>query len=387
MGRRLRVLIVAPTCDVDDVGEAWVAHQWVRRLAELHDVTLLTYHKRGQRPASEQLSTVSGDRVDRSHAWFGRAERFNSLLKPGYLPFYTRARRWIHGAHAVRANDSTSPTRSHPSAMRYPSPLAGHGIPYVIGPVGGSLPTPAAFASEDTSPWYVGLGDLDAWRLRHDRPLATDVRRCGVRVGHRPYVGELLGDRRLRRFEVISETAIETLAPEVDRTARRGAEVRLLHVGRLVRSKGLRDVLAALALTDPAVRLTLDVAGDGPDRQACEQLTARTRARRPCALPRQARPERRSIQLYRAADVFVFPSFREAGGNVAFEAMGWGLPLIVERHRWTRSRRSMTRAGSESIPCEPGPVRPRPRLGNRPARGRSRTSGPRLGADREETGR
>ena len=33
--------------------------------------------------------------------------------------------------------------------------------------------------------------------------------------------------------------------------------------------------------------------------------------------------------LYRAADVFVFPSFREAGGNVAFEAMGWALPLVV----------------------------------------------------------
>ena len=31
----------------------------------------------------------------------------------------------------------------------------------------------------------------------------------------------------------------------------------------------------------------------------------------------------------RDADIFVFPSFREAGGNVAFEAMGWGLPLIV----------------------------------------------------------
>ena len=34
-------------------------------------------------------------------------------------------------------------------------------------------------------------------------------------------------------------------------------------------------------------------------------------------------------EFYRAADIFVFPSYREPGGNVAFEAMTFGLPLIV----------------------------------------------------------
>ena len=33
--------------------------------------------------------------------------------------------------------------------------------------------------------------------------------------------------------------------------------------------------------------------------------------------------------FYRAADIFVFPSYREPGGNVALEAMGYSLPLIV----------------------------------------------------------
>ena len=33
--------------------------------------------------------------------------------------------------------------------------------------------------------------------------------------------------------------------------------------------------------------------------------------------------------FYRAADVFVFPSYREPGGNVAYEAMSFALPLVV----------------------------------------------------------
>ena len=34
-------------------------------------------------------------------------------------------------------------------------------------------------------------------------------------------------------------------------------------------------------------------------------------------------------QSYREADVFLFPSYREPGGNVVFEAMGHGLPAVV----------------------------------------------------------
>ena len=127
---------------------------------------------------------------------------------------------------------------------------------------------------------------------------------------------------------MISETAIESLAPEVDRTAPGGAAVRLLHVGRLVQSKGLRDVLSAMALTDASVRCDLDVAGDGPDRQACEQLSADPGSRIVCASTAGS-PGATSTCCIGRRTSSSFRTFRGAGGNVAFEAMGWGLPLIV----------------------------------------------------------
>ncbi len=129
--------LIAPTCDGEDVGEAWVAYQWAQGLAAHHDVTLLTYHKRGARPAAEQLSGL------RVIEWtepplIGRAERLNSILKPGYVPFYMRARRWIDQALArgERFDVAHQPT---PVAMRYPSPAIGFPIPLVIGPVGGGI--------------------------------------------------------------------------------------------------------------------------------------------------------------------------------------------------------------------------------------------------------
>ena len=50
----------------------------------------------------------------------------------------------------------------------------------------------------------------------------------------------------LRRFEVMSETGLVALPEPVHRTGRQG-QVRLLYVGRLIRTKGARDAIRAWA--------------------------------------------------------------------------------------------------------------------------------------------
>jgi glycosyltransferase involved in cell wall biosynthesis len=320
------LLVVAPTCDRDDVGEAWVAYQWARHLADRFDVTLLTYHKRGRTPASEQLPGV---RVVEwtEPAGLGRAERLNSMLKPGYLPFYLRARHWIRAALA-RGERFELAHQPVPVAMRYPSPLAGLGIPYVLGPVGGGLDSPPGFvADEGTTPWYVRLRSLDAALLRRFPPLRGTYEDAACVLGIAPYVAESLRGLRIRRFEALSETALEALPAEVERVPAAGAEVRLLYVGRLVRTKGAREVIRAMDQL-AGLPVTLDVVGAGVERAACEELVA-TLGLGDRVRFHGWRPRAEVEDFYRRADVFVFPSYREPGGNVAFEAMGYGLPSVV----------------------------------------------------------
>jgi glycosyltransferase involved in cell wall biosynthesis len=321
----LKLLLIAPTCDGQDVGEAWVAYQWVRALAERHDVTLLTYHKRGKTPASQQLT---GLRVVewREPPLIGRAERLNSMLKPGYIPFYVKARRWIRQALAGGECFDLA-HQPVPVAMRYPSPVAGLGIPYVIGPVGGSLDSPPGFHKEDdTAPWYVGLRRLDGLRLNMDPLLRKTYDGASCVIGIAPYVSDSLTGRSIRRFEIMSETGIEKLPEPVDRTARSG-RVRLLYVGRLVRTKGAREAIRAVSrLSDLPVML--DIVGDGFDRAACETLTSELGVSGQVIFHGWKARDRVGA-FYRSADIFVFPSYREPGGNVAFEAMSFGLPLVV----------------------------------------------------------
>ena len=323
---RMRLLLIAPCADGNDVGEAWSAHQWAQRLSERHDVTVLTYYKRGHVPPSVQLPKAC------VVEWpdlpvVDRAERFNSLLKPGYVALYAWCRRWIK-ASIRRGENFDLVHQIIPLALRYPSPATGFPMPYFLGPVGGGIDDPEGFHGDtDRAPWYVRLRNVDVWRLRHDPMMRRTYDEAACVLGIAPYVADALSSRRVQRFEVMSDTGIIELPEPVDRGGRSGA-VRLLYVGRIVRTKGLRDAIRALALMPSSTSVMLDVVGDGIDREPCEALAVELGLTDRVTFHGRV-PRERVDDFYRSADVFVFPSYREPGGNVVWEAMGYGLPLVV----------------------------------------------------------
>lgn len=319
-----KILLVAPGVDGNDIGEAWVGFQWASRLSVRHEVTLLTHRQRRSPSAQGQLPGVEVIEWEEP-ALIGRAERFNSLLKPWYPRFHARSKAWIRETlRSGRTFDvGHQPT---PVAMRYPSPLAGSGVPYVIGPVGGGMETPAAFAAEDTAPWYVNLRRLDQLRLRHDPILRRTYQGASVVAGIAEYVEQALDSVPLRRFVQMSETGLDQLPEPTERDPLR-SPVRLLFVGRLIRTKGARDAVRAMdRIRDLPV--VLDIVGDGFDVGACKDLAAAL-GLNDRVLFHGSQPRERVEEFYRSADVFVFPSYREPGGNVPYEAMGHGLPMIV----------------------------------------------------------
>lgn len=320
----MRILLVTTGCDPTAWSEPLVGYQWASRLSRDHDVTVLNYRRRTERPASEYLPGV------RVVEWveppgLERVERLNSMARPSYPLFLREARRWLRAAAAggERFHVGYQPV---PVALRYPSPLQGSGLPYVLGPLGGSLPDPAGFETEDTSAWFVRLRRFDGLRIDHDPWLRRTYAEAECVVGIADYVRELLASVPLRAYTSIPDTALEHLPEYVDRRGRSGP-VRLLFVGRLVRTKGARDAVRAMSrLRD--LDVVLDVVGDGYDRQPCEDLVDELGLRERVTM--HGVVDRGDVDgFYERADVFVFPSYREPGGTVTFEALGAGLPMIT----------------------------------------------------------
>ena len=256
-----------------------------------------------------------------------RLERLGAMLKPAFPLFAARARRWIaeqlkSGAHFDVIHQLT------PLALRYVSPAALFNIPYVLGPHGGSLATPEAFAAECRSaPLFTRLREFDRVRLAADPWLRRSFSGAACVLGVAPYVQELLGKIPLQRFEVMSELGIDVPLPP--REARSNDKtLRLLHVARAVRTKGLRDSIRAIGRLPDLPQVHLTQAGDGEELDLCRGEAARLGvADRVEFLGRISRA--RVEELYAAADAFLFPSFREPSGSVVFEAMRHGLPVIT----------------------------------------------------------
>src|SRR5205807_187007 len=86
-----------------------------------------------------------------------------------------------------------------------------------------------------------------------------------------PYVKELLGDLTPQvEIELMPDTGVMQLPPLRTLPRRRAGELRLLFVGRVIRSKGIRDAIRAIARLKDIKNLTLDAVGDGEDIIACK---------------------------------------------------------------------------------------------------------------------
>jgi len=324
----MKVVLFAPHIDATDVGEALVAYKWAEALSRRVDLTVLAFQRPGRPDLARQLPHAEVVTWPEP-AILLKAERLNAMLKPGYLLIYRDGRRWLRRQMAQGRRFDIG-HQLMPQAARYPALFHGLGIPHVLGPLGGSLPTPEAFRAEaGPGRWFTRLRALDAWRFRHDFWLRRSFKSADLILGVAPYMRETLGAIPLRRFEPVLELGIDDLAPE--RPLGQGAGLQLVHVGRGVRTKGLRDAVRAMAHLDDLRDVTLISAGQGEEiEKARAEAQALNVADRVTFLGQITHTEVRA--LYEASDIFVFPSFREAAGGVLYEAMRAGLPVITVNH-------------------------------------------------------
>ncbi|WP_298196304.1 glycosyltransferase family 4 protein [Novosphingobium sp.] len=333
----MKVLISSPFVDREAVGEPRWCYDLFQGISAKVDTILVA-----QTPVNRSYRLAEAfphSQVFEFEAWklAFLSRRLNALVKPNYLKFYGFARDVIR--HQVAPASIACGHHFGPLGMRYPTPLQGTGIPYVMGPLGGSLPFPPGLSvTGRTDPWYYRLRDFDGLRFRFDPLLRGSYQEAAYLVGVAGYVEMLLASAgmKLKRFvthsEIVAPLQTEHVEEIIATRASRPGPVRFLVVSRLIYSKGVQFALSALA--EAQHRLPdwrLDVLGDGPHRQALQEQT--TRLGLDGFVRFHGHVKRSDVDaFYRDADVFLFPSVREPSGAVIFEALSWGLPIIGARY-------------------------------------------------------
>jgi glycosyltransferase involved in cell wall biosynthesis len=236
---------------------------------------------------------------------------------------------WRRMRARIFAGEFDAVLRLMPITAVLPSPFAFFlrkgPIPFVIGPINGGLPWPKSFSQADNQrQWISSFRDL--YRIL---PFARSTYRdaAAIMAGSSQTYAEFAayGDKL---FFLPENGVTLSLCSQAIRSKESSGKLELIFVGGLVPYKAcdLAFCAAAPLLRSDLARFT--VVGDGPERNRLEQL-ARTLGIEKAVSFCGSLSHAETMQQLRQADVMVFPSVREFGGAVVFEALALGVVPVV----------------------------------------------------------
>ncbi len=340
---RLSVLVLGPDCNPNEVSVPFVTYSHAAALAKLHDVTLVARAtvedtlRRANAPF-HAIEVIRTPRLDRIFAWGFRkifrgnydSQALTAFRYPFSVAFEWYA--WRQLRRRIRSGEFDVVLRVVPLTAVLPSPFAYFlrkgPIPFVIGPLNGGLPWPTGFSQlKKQKEWISGL--RKAYRLL---PFARSTyRHASAIIAASSQTYAEFAKYRDKLF-FVPENGIDPsiCCGDSRRSPELGAPLELIFVGGLVPRKACDLALRAAAplLQNDSARFT--VVGDGPERDRLQQLTVSLGIEKAVTFCGWL-SHTEALGRLQSADVLVFPSVRDFGGGVVFEALAGGtVPIVVD---------------------------------------------------------
>lgn len=339
---RLRILLLAPDCNPERVSVPLVAYQHAVALARLHKVTLVAKSsvegalRRSKAPFSS-IEIVRTPTLDRIFSWVFRSVFRNNYdsqaLTAFTYPFAVGFEwcSWLQLRHRILAGEFDVVIRLIPVTAVLPSPFAFFlrkgSIPFVVGPINGGLPWPPGFSQlVKQREWIAGLRNI--YRFL---PFARSTFRhaAAIIVASSHTYSEFIRYRDKLFF--IPENGIDhSLCCGDSRPGRADGKLDLIFVGGLVPRKACDLALRGAARLLRAGLAQLTILGDGPERNRLEELAKSLGVEEAVTFEGWV-SHGEVLNRMRSSDVLVFPSLRDFGGGVVFEALAVGaVPVVVD---------------------------------------------------------
>jgi len=339
---RLRILLLAPDCNPETVSIPFVTYSHAAALAKLHEVSLVIGSpvEEPVRRAKAPFHTIEVVRMpllERIYAWsLRRIFKFNYdtqvLTAFGYpfsLAFEWRA--WRQLRRRIFAGEFDVVLRVLPMTPSLPSPFAFFlrkgPIPFVLGPLNGGLPWPPGFGQlENQKEWISDLRNM----YRYLPFARSTYRHAAAIIAASSQVCTEFAAYREKVFFVPEPGIAGSLCSSDSRSPVPGAKLDLVFVGGLVPRKACDLALRAAAplLRSDLARFT--IVGDGPERSRLEELVRSLGIQKDVSFCGWI-SHQEVLSRLRSADVLVFPSLRDNGAGIVFEALATGaVPVVAD---------------------------------------------------------
>ncbi len=339
---RLRILLLAPDCNPETVSIPFVTYSHAAALAEINDVSIVIRSPveapvRRARAPFRSIEVVHMPVLERIWAWtLRRVFKFNydtQLLTAVRYPFSVAFewRAWRQLRQRIVAGEFDVVLRVIPMSPVLPSPFAFFlrkgPIPFVVGPLNGGLPWPRGFSQlENQKQWVANLRNV----YRYLPFARSTYRHATAIIAASSQTYSEFAAYRDKLFFVPEPGIARSQCADDSRSPEPGAKLELIFVGGLVPRKACDLALRAAAplLRNDLARFT--VVGDGPERNRLEQLTTELGIANAVSFCGWVKHVEVLARL-RCADVLVFPSLRDNGAGIVFEALASGaVPVVAD---------------------------------------------------------
>jgi glycosyltransferase involved in cell wall biosynthesis len=339
---RLRILVLAPDSSPEKVSIPYVTYSHAAALAQLHDVTLVVQSSvedpvRRAKAPFRSVEVVRMPWLERISAWslqwiFKYNFTSQALTAFGY-PFAVifEWRAWRQLRRRIFAGEFDIVLRVVPMTAVLPSPFAFFlrkgPIPFVIGPINGGLPYVQGFSQASNEKQWIS----DFRTLYRFLPFARSTyRNAAAIIAASSQTYAEFARYRDKLFFIPEPGIARSLCYGDSRSLEPDAKLDLLFVGGLSPCKACDLGLRAAA---PLLRSDLahfTVLGDGRERSRLEQL-AKSLGIEHAVSFRGWVSHTEALRRLRSADVMVFPSVRDFGAGVVFEALATGaVPVVAD---------------------------------------------------------
>lgn len=338
----MRVLVSALACHPTGGSEGYVGWAAVNALAKSHNLTVLTHG--GSRESLENAMRDHPLREKVVFCYIGKPRVWHQNRMVARFQSWLDYRKWCRGARVVAkrlVSESKFDLGHHVTyaTWRMGSPLAGLGIPWVFGPIGGGEVFPNAFLGilSPQARIFELIRALSGWLGRHSPRIRSEIMDASRVLASNGDTARMLVETGVpdELIQVLSQSFLNDskmrlFSPGAKPPVQNG--LRIFAGGNLEGRKGVSVVLHALAkLRDRGIPFRFVYGGQGPEYLALCKMAERFRfdgdsVRLGIIL--SSEDYRKELQ---ESHIYLLPSLRESAGLTLAEAMLSGCVPVVAR--------------------------------------------------------
>jgi glycosyltransferase involved in cell wall biosynthesis len=329
--RKPRVLVSAYGCEPNKGSEPGVGWNWAKQIAKYYDVWVIT--RANNRESIENEFQLYPD--SNLHFTYYDVPRWLSFWKKKTRGLYLYYLLWQIGAYYVAR-------RLH---LREKFDLVHHitfgnlwlptfmpflPIPFVWGPIGGGEQVPRAFRKE----YPIGakvqelIRDIILASLKVNPLFLFACKRAKAIIARTEESARKIPFPYRKKVTIMLETGAHSTDFPARANSANGDFLQVVSVGRLIHLKGFDLAIRAFAETFKVKdNARLLIIGEGPDRDRLQRICRDRDISDKVSFAGRLSHEQ-TVRHMTESSLFLFPSLKEGGAWVLFEAMLLGLPVI-----------------------------------------------------------